>query len=338
VEVRGRPVVCAAALVVGAMTWGCGAETFECRSDAACQGSAGAGVCEPDGYCSFPDAACESGRRYGSHSTPEIAGACVDPEGGGTGDTGSTSPSSNTLPTSTAGASTSTSDDAGSTLGAEDSGSAGTAATTRSATSETGTPPPCADALLVETFDDAWDDMAWSASLGPGESVTVQNEELSIGVEGSVDGYGTLASTQAFEIGAVTVEVRLVTPLEWDGDEAETLIFIEDGELQARAGFAVYPASLLAVVTDPETGPMAVDVQPYDPDAHRWLRIRTDPTEVEFLTSADRETWTSFGTAPTPGPPAGGATTHLRLRAGTWTAIEFSGEARFDDVLVCASH
>ena len=42
------------------------------------------GACEPNGYCSFPDPECPSGRKYGSQSAAGVAGQCVAAEGGST--------------------------------------------------------------------------------------------------------------------------------------------------------------------------------------------------------------------------------------------------------------
>jgi hypothetical protein len=71
---------------------GCGQSVFTCQSNAQCVGP-DAGVCQPDGYCSFPAADCPSGQRYGAHSGPQ-SGQCVGgDETGTTGETGSTTTS-----------------------------------------------------------------------------------------------------------------------------------------------------------------------------------------------------------------------------------------------------
>lgn len=55
--------------------------SFRCASSEQCAG----GVCQPNGACSFGDAACPSGQRYGSASG-DLAGVCVGAEpGGGSG-------------------------------------------------------------------------------------------------------------------------------------------------------------------------------------------------------------------------------------------------------------
>lgn len=84
-----------AAAVVGMTLGGCGAAAdFTCQSDVQCM-AAGPGVCQPDGYCSFPADDCPSGQRYGEHSGSR-SGQCVDAGGddvGGTHGEGSTSTS-----------------------------------------------------------------------------------------------------------------------------------------------------------------------------------------------------------------------------------------------------
>lgn len=75
---------------------GCTQPTFQCAEDSACVVEGVAGSCEPNGYCSFPDEECSSGRRFGQEAPAEFAGICVSREGS-TGEDG---------PTSTTGATT----------------------------------------------------------------------------------------------------------------------------------------------------------------------------------------------------------------------------------------
>lgn len=63
-------------------------ETFNCQDDAGCGND---GECEANGFCSFPDEGCESGRRYGDLAGAGLQGQCVAPGDGSTGTpTGST--------------------------------------------------------------------------------------------------------------------------------------------------------------------------------------------------------------------------------------------------------
>lgn len=62
---------------------------FSCESASDCDRSSGGGVCQPEGYCSFPDDACPSGQRYGDYAGDGLAGECVPlPDGTGPGSTG----------------------------------------------------------------------------------------------------------------------------------------------------------------------------------------------------------------------------------------------------------
>ena len=58
---------------------GCGLPAaFPCDVDADCVDGGRFGICQPDGWCSFPDDGCGSGQRYGAHAGGGLAGLCVD--------------------------------------------------------------------------------------------------------------------------------------------------------------------------------------------------------------------------------------------------------------------
>ncbi len=63
----------------------CTASPFACDDSSACAGNGEQGTCEATGWCSFPDAGCESGARYGEHSGDGLAGECVAVGGTSTG-------------------------------------------------------------------------------------------------------------------------------------------------------------------------------------------------------------------------------------------------------------
>lgn len=78
---RGR-VLTAAIVVGGAAGAACGQPgVFACDGDDAC----GDGECEPEGFCSFSDDGCDSGRRFGDHAGEGLAGACVPAPSGSDG-------------------------------------------------------------------------------------------------------------------------------------------------------------------------------------------------------------------------------------------------------------
>ena len=94
-----RCAVLFAAAIGGACV---GGSQFACTEDAQCNDGALEGWCEETGFCSFPDGACESGRRYGTLSGA-LSSTCV-PVDGATGSTTSgeaTETTSTTQPTQT---------------------------------------------------------------------------------------------------------------------------------------------------------------------------------------------------------------------------------------------
>src|SRR5687768_16471981 len=53
---------------------------FVCASDGECTPAGLGGACEANGFCSFPDESCSSGRRYADHAGAGVSGACVGDE------------------------------------------------------------------------------------------------------------------------------------------------------------------------------------------------------------------------------------------------------------------
>ena len=127
----------------------CQTEVFACGDDKECTGADG-GRCEANGYCSFPDAACPSGRRYGDLSGP-FSGKCVVDEDG----TGSTSsPPMTPLPPGTTEEPTTlpVDDSTGSSTGVPTTGEP---TSTGSSTSSTTGPATDPDLVLWIDFEDA---------------------------------------------------------------------------------------------------------------------------------------------------------------------------------------
>ncbi len=100
-----------AALLVSLTLLGCnGSSVFTCEQSDQCRQPGSLGTCEADGFCSFPDLGCPSGRRYGDLAGDGQAGECV-PEGSDTEsaststtmDPGSTDPGPSGSESSTAG-------------------------------------------------------------------------------------------------------------------------------------------------------------------------------------------------------------------------------------------
>jgi len=75
---------------VGGAVLACGVQAYTCESSAACSDGDRMGWCEPEGYCSFEDSECESGRRFGSQASDALAGKCVEPSDDDTTGSGQT--------------------------------------------------------------------------------------------------------------------------------------------------------------------------------------------------------------------------------------------------------
>lgn len=75
---HGVRIAIALGLVFAATGVSCSAGAFACDDDDNCAGAGDGGVCEPSGFCSLPDDACDSGRRYGEYAGDGLAGQCVE--------------------------------------------------------------------------------------------------------------------------------------------------------------------------------------------------------------------------------------------------------------------
>lgn len=105
------------------------AQVFRCDDDGQCVQGNRTGSCEPSGWCSFDDASCASGRRYGQWSGDGLAQQCVPDDDGvaetSTGATTSTLTSTTSMEASSGDASTTTTTDASSTAGSSDASTGG---------------------------------------------------------------------------------------------------------------------------------------------------------------------------------------------------------------------
>lgn len=163
---RGRVLAGLLAVGAGSRLVACGGNAFACSNDSQCLQDGAAGMCHDPGYCSFPDEACESEQRYGSHAGDGLAGQCV-PVPGDTEPTASTtsatpgSTSDPTLSTSTSSDTTSSSTslplDATGSSSTTEPGTTGEPMGSSSGSSTTGTPID-PDILLWYRFDDPLDD------------------------------------------------------------------------------------------------------------------------------------------------------------------------------------
>ncbi len=148
-----RSVAClGVAAIVGV---GCQTEPFGCESDDQCQVDSAAGVCETNGYCSFADPECPSGRRYSDLAGGGLAGLCVNAPMGSTGGEGSTGVGSTSAGSTSinpmTGLTTELTSAGSSSSGTDESGSSGSSSSTTSdeSSESTGGPVGIDDGLVV---------------------------------------------------------------------------------------------------------------------------------------------------------------------------------------------
>jgi hypothetical protein len=185
---RSRPIVARIGRTIGrvracghagsgvaiAILLACRPNAFACDDASDCSDTPG-GVCQPEGYCSFPDETCPSGQRFGEYSG-ELSNTCVpvheDDTEVGTASTTATSSS----PSSSEGATTvpmTTEPDSDDTTPVVTEGSDTSSSTTDPGTtgpgaeSSSGGPMLDPDLALWFTFDDdASDGIANTGTLG----------------------------------------------------------------------------------------------------------------------------------------------------------------------------
>ncbi len=143
----GTVVVMRAAAALALACAACGPSAYACTEDGQCAIDALLGVCQADGFCSFPDDDCPSGQRYGEHGGP-VGGQCV-PVADGTSSSGGVGTTDDTL-ASLDGSTTAPTRETTSAGGTSDA----TATTDASATTSTGDPVDL-EPLLWFAFDDA---------------------------------------------------------------------------------------------------------------------------------------------------------------------------------------
>ncbi len=324
--VRGRLAACSCVAAALALLHACGASVFACTDPSECPG----GLCEPSGWCSFPDAACPSGQRYGSHAPSSFADACVDPIGPGSSDddsgtdgttTSTSGPSSLSIATleSSVGEAESSSE-ATSSSGANATAEASTAATDGSE-SDTGMPP--VDACIVEDFDDgsidgfsAWNDGGLGMNMDDGTLVvTLVVEPAHAGIDSPTMGF-VERDLQVTVLGVPNQATSSQITMGVYGETSEMLLIHEYGVLAVR-------------VDDGMTWENVVEVMPYDQTV--W-RIWTHGEELGFDRALPGGEWEPLWSG---AAPFDLASAYAYLAIGTWAPAMAPGDARLDDLREC---
>jgi hypothetical protein len=260
------------------------------------------GRCQPSGYCSFPDDACPSGQRYGDHAGGSLAGGCVDPSREDTGSSGgvSTSPVTTSTPTSTTSPPTTGVDGPVTTEPVGESDTAGSSGTIGTGDDDPGTTgEPARVVCWGDEFDDGTvDDAVWCVGLDPGITVDEADDHLRFALSptewgrGSALGYAATCDWFPLLGAEATTEVVAVPQV-----SPHTEAFIELGNHDLRLGMGILGGELYAFVFD-GNGYAGASWQPYEPAAHRYLRVVGTEEGLVAESSPDGVAWAHVFTEP----------------------------------------
>ena len=257
---------------------------FTCSSDEDCQGD-GLGQCEANGFCSFPDQQCPSGRRYGELAGGGFANDCVDVEQGSTGLETSGTPASTTTTTSASGSATLTTTQSSTST----TTSAGSDSTTGGPTDESssGDPQPTCEVVIDEQFTGGVLDGLWDIDAGEPMSsmISIQDgyAEWEIGVFSPVAYRGMhWPEIQPLENLQVTMEIRQAPTF----DDYQLRLDLLDQAGQ-RIGWLWDEGEIQAETTDAMGERMQIGTVPFDPKEDRFLRVSEAAGRILFQSSPD---------------------------------------------------
>ena len=317
---------------------GCPSESsFECGSDNDCGSD---GRCEPTGFCSFPDATCASGFRYGDLAE-SLSNQCVIEEGTTTESPATTTDESTTT-TSTDGTSSGpmmSSDDSGSTFGSTssqvESSSTTDNDTTSSDSTDTGSTTGGAECLVNE-FDVLPSLPEWFVYSNSVTAPSVAGSELLLPVDAEDAGggfafAGIRTDSPTDLSGSARVEA-VVTALA-EHPQATTALAISDAVIDVQNSIAVTIVGDMLRVERFEDGD--VQVLADQPFTSALLPVTAEITtadgQVTFsgTTGSFRVDLISIDT------PEWFDTAYVSLDVGNPTTDDPEGTPRFDRIEVC---
>jgi hypothetical protein len=332
-DVRHLAVVLAVAGGANPLLSACSESAFVCLADEQCSGDAHSGVCQPNGYCSFPDEDCASGQRYGQHAGKGLAGSCVSEADDADDDAAdSTTTSSSTSSSSTSGSTsmgtssavTSSPDSGEASSTADSSEPTGdpddghTSDTTTSVqttddgatdedTNTTGSPIPCA-------FEDDFEAGTLPAGWGAGGDLDIVVQDGMLGMQLSPSpAYGWAYSINAMDLTGSEVIAEIGSPpppssnaqllIELSTPTLSYVMLVEGSELIARTSTGGASYTTHAAVS-------------FDLDDTRFVRLSDLGGAIGFAYS-DGVTWTTLTEVPI-GDGVDITMSKTSITGGTW--------------------
>jgi hypothetical protein len=174
-----------AAPLAGVLVWlqGCTVSPFACVSDAQCVEGSRTGMCQSTGFCSFPDASCSSGQRYGANAGDGLGGRCAPEE--------PTAAQTTDLDTTDAGLSSDSMEPSSSTSSMSSTSSTSSMSSTSTTSEDTGADeettgiPIDPDLVAWYRFEDPLDGVAEDSTSSRLHGTCVACPTQTLGVEGS---------------------------------------------------------------------------------------------------------------------------------------------------------
>lgn len=160
-------------------------------------------------------------------------------------------------------------------------------------------PAPTKTATLQDTFNAGHNTTLWDATQDPGSTVTFIRNRVEIQAPTGLGdpSYGYLYSKSGYDLTDSSAHVEVVQSA--DAVEADiagtglSLILDRNNSTRYALGIAVYPDYILFYRFVNGAYADSAAALPYDPVAHRWLRIQHSGTTVYWDTSADGVSWTN---------------------------------------------
>jgi hypothetical protein len=264
---------------------------FVCSIDGECSG----GTCEANGFCSFSDASCASGRRYGSFAGNGLGEVCVgeEPDAGPSVD--GTIADAMVTP------------DGGSTAGCGSTD------------------------LLVDDFADGLRGYEWGFSFdNGGATASEQGGRLVIDVADTGGNfYAGYATTLAYDLRGHAISVEVVT-VPNAATSAQGVMSLGHPKNDAGASIEVAGGMLNFIRTDTSGNGVSQGTLAFSATDHRYWRIREAGGQVFWETSPDRTTWTLREQA---SAPIDFRYARVSLFGGTYEAAAVNpGEMVFDNL------
>jgi hypothetical protein len=329
------------ALAAASAACGGGPSAFACKSSDECRLDSVVGTCQPDGWCSFPDEACSSGERYGTHAGDGNAGVCVVADDGGTG-----TPPGSTMPGSTmdgsasdglgTGGDPSSSSGGSLTLGVASSSGADTSEGGQSSdstssdpgdsSSSSDGPEPLPCDLDEEFLGAALDDTVWGSWEENGATIVVEDGLLSVALPAGV------VAVAGIQTAAGDLHGRAITMVIGAGPNpattAEQALILNDSGGDFR--ITITEGEVFVSVYDGTYEVLAAE--PIDTSIHDHLRVGEQGDVMFVERSAGPDAWETLWEGP---HPIEISDVTLTARVQTWEPVMSPGTPSYDAIRIC---